>query len=955
MNDVGSLLALTPPIRDALASAGWFRDGDPTPAATSLLREIVRGPDPDGAVDRLRMILEEQPDLGRDALTNEDLGRALVAVIGATRALSTTTAADPSALRAAAAPGELDLAKVLAAGDSAELVQGVHGALLTIAARDLTGTATMPEVGRLLSDVADAAAGTALGLAREASEFRFAVIAMGKWGGRELNYASDIDVLFVYDATDADDPVAAASDATRIAQQFLAILGGRGNAGIAFRVDANLRPEGRSGPLARTVESYSAYWERWADTWEMQALIKARVAAGDLELGTRFLAAAEPHVYPETLGAEAVESIRSMKTRAEEAAARVAGDEIKRGVGGIRDIEFSVQLLQLVHGRADADLRHANTLAALAVLHDSGYVRPEDAEILTEAYTWLRDVEHRLQMVDLRQTHELPAGSEERDAIAKAMGYRDHPGQSALGQFDDHLVARRAEIRTIHQRLFYRPLLEAFAESPTVKLTEAGAARQLAALGFLDVEGARRAFSDLTAGLSRRSRLMQQLLPLMLDWLSNAPDPDLGLEQLRLLVTSTADNAQLVATMRDNPVAAERLCTLLGTSRLLGRLLDRIPGFLARLGDDWALSNFRTREQLITEAERRLTVREDPTARLRSVRRLVAATILWIAGRDLTGTADQRWVGRALADLADAAAAAALRHAQMTVGASPRMAVIAMGKWGGGELNYASDLDAILVFEPGDDPESDAETALRVATEFVGAVRAEGPTPGFQIDLDLRPEGKRGALIRSLDSYRAYYERWADTWEFQALLRARIAAGDEELGARFLEMVEPFLYRDDFSVEREREVRRMKVRIEQERIPPGEDAAFHMKLGRGSLSDVEWTVQLLQLRHGAADPSVRTPSTLEGLEALRDAELLTGVEAAVLAEAYGFCARVRNRLFLQAGKQRDSLPADATEVGRLARSLGYLRHPRTTLRERYRRVTRRARRVTEERFYGDHG
>jgi glutamate-ammonia-ligase adenylyltransferase len=946
-------LSIPPQARSPFAAAGWLSPDGVVEAAAPLLVETTRGPDPDGALERLARVLEADPSLGRDALGDPQLGGSLAAVAGASRALSRIAAEQPGVLRAAAGDDGLDLDPLRRSEDPAALRMHVRAALLVVASRDLTGRLTMPEVGRALADIADAATGSALRQAGDGETgVRLAVIAMGKWGGRELNYASDIDVLFVHRPPEGAPD--AADRADRIARAFLGILGGDGSGGIVLRVDANLRPEGRSGTLTRTIASYRSYWERWADPWEMQALIKARVAAGDAELGSEFLETAVQFVYPETLSADAIESIRIMKARTEQVAERAAGEEIKRGIGGIRDVEFSVQLLQLVHGRADPDLRNANTLDALAVLHDAEYVRPDDAEALASAYHWLRDVEHRLQLIDLRQTHELPADDFGRSWIAAVMGYRDRPEATALEQFDADLVRRRALVRTIHERLFYRPLLEAFAASPTVRLTAEGAARQLAALGFGDSAGARRAFAELTAGLSRRSRLMQQLLPLMMDWLSDAPDPDLGLEQLRILVTSTRDNTQLVAAMRDNPVAAERLCTLLGTGRLLGRLLDRIPGFLARLGDDRALAAFGERSNLVAEARGHLQARADPEDRTRALRRMVAGRLLWIAARDLAGGADEAWVGRALSDLADAAADAALRLAAEGVPEAPPLAVIAMGKWGGRELNYASDLDALLVYDPGDDdPEAAAAAADRVATSFVGVLRAEGPTPGFVVDLDLRPEGKKGAPARSLESYRTYYERWADTWEFQALLRARAAAGDGDVGRRFVSLVEPFVYRSDFGPDEAREVRRMKVRVEQERIPPGEDARFHMKLGRGGLADVEWTVQLLQLQHGAADAAVRGGGTLGALCSLEEAELLSSGDASVLAEAYRFCARVRNRLYLQAGRPRDSLPADPAEVTRLARSLEYDLHPRTSLREDYRRLTRRSRRVVERVFFGD--
>ncbi|MCU0280711.1 MAG: bifunctional [glutamine synthetase] adenylyltransferase/[glutamine synthetase]-adenylyl-L-tyrosine phosphorylase, partial [Acidimicrobiia bacterium] len=747
--------------------------------------------------------------------------------------------------------------------------------------------------------------------------------------------------------------------AQRLAAAFLDCLGRRTPEGLAYRVDPDLRPEGRSGPLARTVDSYRAYWERWARPWESQALIKARAAAGDPGLGRAFVEAAEPFVYPETLAPDAVREVRAMKARAEGMAAR-RGDEIKRGVGGLRDVEFAVQLLQLVHGRADPSLRRRHTLEALRALGAAGYVSPDDAGALEDAYRWLRDVEHRLQLAELRRTHQIPVAAAARDRLAKAMGYRDGPGSSARERFDADLVARRAAVRAIHERLFYRPLLEAFAASPAAGITAEGAARQLAALGFLDAAGAARAFDELTAGLSRRSRLMQQLLPLMLGWLSDSPDPDLGLEQLRLLVAEAPDHAALIAALRDSPVAAERLCTLLGTSRLLGRLLDRLPPALSRLGDDAALAAFPGRDALIAEATRRSAVRPRWEESVTAGHRFLEAQVLWLAAQDLVGGADASVIGARLSDLADAAVAGALDAARRRAAASgpppPPLAIIAMGRWGGRELNYASDLDALVVYRAGHDPGADQEAAVRVAALMLEALGPGGPLgPALTLDLALRPEGKQGPAARSLDAFTAYWERWAETWELQALLRARPAAGDPGLAAEFLAAAQARVYREGLGPDQERAVRHMKARIERERIPAQEDPLFHTKLGRGGLADVEWAVQLLQLRHGHAEPAARVPGTLDALDALEAAGHLPSERAAALRTAYRLCARVRNRLFLQEGRPRDSLPADPAAVTRLARSLGYEGNPRSGLREEYRRVTRRARRAFEGVFYGEAG
>ncbi|MBN2114628.1 MAG: bifunctional [glutamine synthetase] adenylyltransferase/[glutamine synthetase]-adenylyl-L-tyrosine phosphorylase [Acidimicrobiia bacterium] len=953
-------LRLPAGLTPVFAAAGWAEGDSPAPAAAGLFAALRSGPDPEGALARLASLFIADPGLGPEALAEPRIGRALVALAGASPALCRPSLFDRKALRRAVTgipPAAFDLPIGGTEAAAAAIRRRVAARLLAVAAVDLTGRLDMPGVGAALSEAADEAAAAALGaLTGEIGDCPpFTVMAMGKWGGRELNYASDIDLLFVYAVPEGADPEEAGGTAQRLAAAFIDCLSRRTPEGAAYRVDAGLRPEGRSGPLARTIESYRAYWERWARPWELQALVKARTAAGDAALGGAFLEAAAPFVYPEVLAPEALREVRAMKARAEEAAAR-RGEEIKRGVGGIRDIEFAVQLLQLVHGRADPLLRGGHTLEALRALGAAGYVSADDAVALEEAYRWLRDVEHRLQLAGLRRTHQVPAAAGARERLAKSLGYRDGPGATARERFDADLMARRAEVRAIHERLFYRPLLEAFAAAPATHPTAEGAVRQLAALGFQDVAGARRAFEELTAGLSRRSRLMQQLLPLMLGWLSASPDPDLGLEQLRLLAATTSGHAALIPALRDNPVAAERLCTLLGTSRLLGKLLDRLPPALARLGDDGALAAFPKREALIAEAMRRTAVRPRWEDTVAGLHRFVEAHVLWLAARDLVGSADTAAVGEQLSDLADAAVAAALEAARRRAAAAgplPALAVIAVGRWGGREMHYASDLDALVVFRAGADPAEDQAAAQRVTSLLLEALGPRGPLgTALSLDLALRPEGKQGPAARSLDAYAAYWDRWAETWEVQALLRARPAAGDRALGAEFIAASHARVYRPGFGPDEERAVRHMKARIERERLPAQEDPLFHTKLGRGALADVEWAVQLLQLRHGHALPAARAPGTLAAMSALEAAGLMDPTHAAALRAAFGFCSRVRNRLFLQEGRPRDSLPADPAGVTRLARSLGYEGIPRAGLREEYRRVTRRARRVFEEVFYG---
>lgn len=434
---------------------------------------------------------------------------------------------------------------------------------------------------------------------------------------------------------------------------------------------------------------------------------------------------------------------------------------------------------------------------------------------------------------------------------------------------------------------------------------------------------------------------MHQVLPLMLDWLSQSPDPDLGLAQLRLLLSRTSDHAALVRLLQTNPVAGERLCTLLGTGKAVGDLMDRIPEFIPRLADEHLIANVRDG----IDAKRRLLgiieARPDREDRVGTIRRFVRRRKLRIAARDILGLAPTQATTHSLSDSADAAMAGTL---QMTMKPDDAFAVIAMGRWGGRELSYGSDIDLMYVHG------GENQRGLELASE-VGRVLSEPNRHGdaYQIDADLRPEGKQGPLSRSLGSFRRYYEEWVSAWELLALVKARPAGGTQTLLEEYFEMIEPVLWRQNLPREIVTEIRAIKARVESERIPAGEDPDFHLKLGPGGLSDVEFAAQLLQLRHGGEMPELRVTGTYEALDALRQAEIIGADEYKALREAYVFCTRARLRLHLQSGHPSDSLPVNPAATGRLAASLGFDRTGE--LREEYRRRTRRARRAFLSLFY----
>jgi len=819
----------------------------------------------------------------------------------------------------------------------------VLASLIHVATAELMGTADLETATASLSDAMDQIVADELGAAVShvtprhsiAPDIAFAVIAMGKWGARELNYYSDIDLVFVHEGEPGRETESRAA-ALAIAGRLLSTLSAPSFDGPTLNVDADLRPEGTMGPLSRSLAGYAGYYERWGEAWELQALLKARPAAGDADLGVRFRAMADRIIWDEGLDVDALRSIRALKAQTEEGA---KSSDIKRSRGGIRDIEFAVQILQLVHGRVDADLRVTGTLDAIAALSSRGYIEGEEARRLADAYRFLRNTEHRLQLRELRQTHTLPEAYEDREWLGRAMGFAVDPAT----EFAEHLARVRETVRDLHERLYFRPILDALVGMDTARLTQSGAAVRLEALGFRKVVAASQTVNDLLSGVSRRSRVMHQVLPLLLDWLSQSPDPDLGLAQLRLLLAHSSDHASLIRILQTNPVAGERLCKLLGTGKLVGDLMDRIPEFVPRLADDALIARIRNVDDDTARLIGVLDARPEREARIGTIRRFVRRRKLRIAARDILGAAPPESTLRALSDSADAAVAGSLH---MIMEPAEPFGVVAMGRWGGRELSYGSDIDVMYVHGA-----EGKERGVALAVEL-GTVLSEPNRHGeaYQVDAGLRPEGRNGPLSRSLESYRRYYDEWVEPWELLALVKARPVGGNQEVVAGYFEMIEPVVWKEALPREVVNEIRAIKARVESERIPAGEDPDFHLKLGPGGLSDVEFVTQLLQLQHGGAMPELRVTSTFEALQALHSAEILSVNDFHSLHDAYLFCTRVRLRLHLQSGRPSDSLPVVPDDTARLAASLGLDRT--SELRELYRRYTRRARRTFESIFYG---
>ena len=949
------------------------RSAEPTAALTALLRLADAVDDRDdlltalaadeGTAMRLLCVLGASAALADHVLAHPDHWRVLTdPTLGTTRpaawalraALMEAVGADPLATTPVATLPEPEAMDALRAT--------YRRLLLPLAARDLTHELSVDDAAAELSDLAAGTLDAALAVARahigeEAATVRLAVIAMGKCGGHELNYVSDVDVIFVHEPAEGADDVAAARTAGRLASRLIQVCSAHTQEGTIWPVDAALRPEGKAGALSRTIGGHRGYYERWAEPWEFQALLKARPIAGDLELGREFVDMVSPMVWSVADREGFVDAARAMRRRVvDHIPAKEADRQLKLGVGGLRDVEFAVQLLQLVHGRADERIRPSTTLSALAELTDAGYVGRDDGEALHTAYAFLRQLEHRIQLYRLRRTHLVPDDDASLRRLGRSLGFLKEPDQRLVRTWQHH----RREVSRLHQKLFYRPLLSAVAQIPgdDVRLSSEAAQARLSALGYDDPAAALRNLEALTAGVTRTSNIQRALLPAMLQWFADGADPDAGLFGFRRISEALGRTPWFLTTLRDEGEVAERLAHLLATSRYCSDLLEREPQGIKLLGGDLAPqpSDVLTEEMLATAGRQ-----DDADRAVRAVRAVRRRELLRTAAGDVLGLIDVADVGKALSRITDATLEATLTvaaegvRAQRGLDAPPtRIAIIAMGRYGGFELSYGSDADVLFVHDPeeGVDQHEAASYAKAVAEEVRRTLALPGGDPPLVVDADLRPEGKQGPLVRTLEAYAAYYAKWSKVWEAQALLRADAVVGDLSVRERFTALIDPLRYpvaglaEDDII-----EVRRIKARVDSERLPRGADPTTHFKLGRGGLADIEWTVQLLQLRHGADVPELRTAQTLPALAAAAEKGLLTSDDADVLASAWRTVSRVRNAATLARGKPVEQMPSPSRERRAVAGILGYSLDQSDAMVNDYLRVTRHARAVVDRVFW----
>ena len=914
-----------------------LRAETPEPAysalAEVLIPALVLCPDPDRAMLNLLAFCRASGgmlSLATDLVENPDLRHSLLRVLGHSQVFANVLTASPEWLDVvrmvrAERPARADLVRGALASYQAmptrlsrlnALRRFRKRAILRIGTSDILERWEFGEVVAGISDLADACLEACLALAEsellpqhgapldaEGRRIPFTAMALGKLGGRELNYASDVDVLFVCGGpgeTEGPRRIPALDYFDKLARTVLSSMSEPLEEGFLFRADARLRPEGKSGPLVRTLEGCRIYYESYGRAWERQALIKARPAAGDPALGDEFVSVTRSFVFGRRIDDADLRELVRLKAQ-RESRVRLSGREeldVKHGPGGIRDIEYIVQLLQLGAGETTPQLRSANTLAAAAALAEAGALTPPEARLLREAYVLLRRAEHAVQIRDERQTHELPADPEEREVLARRLGYR------TARELDERLRDLRSSVRAIYEEVasgagrlgeVRRSPLQAYV----LGLGDARAAEELAGLGFADPPCALETLARMATPAGSLDDAPGEALADVVDEIchqsARSGDPDAALSGLDSLTVLSGGRRRFYRMLREEPRVAELLAMLAGRSRFLTRALESHPELLDSLLDPALLTSPRRLEGYLEIVGDGLGVgRLGPLCeQLRRVRR---RELLRTGLRDVAGLNEVHETHREITCLAEACFTAGVSAACEEAGLDPSgLAIVALGSFGGYELHFSSDLDVVFALAPGREP-SGGEAyarAMRAVLKAFSEPTQEGAL--FPVDARLRPEGQNGPLVPSWSAIETYMHGRGQAWERIAATRARGLGPSREAGERLVAAYAGFAYSAPLAADERAEVDHIRGRIEQER-ERSEDEQLDLKLCRGGLIDLEFAVRIAQIEAGAQTRSVRAPGLREAIRLLARVRAIPPALSESLSRAWRLLRGLEMRL-----------------------------------------------------------
>ncbi len=784
------------------------------------------------------------------------------------------------------------------------------------------------------------------------------VIDLGKLGGEELNFSSDIDILYVFDSEKGEtkptgkiSPLPNAEYYRRLSEQVTRLLSEKTSEGFAFRVDLGLRPDGQFGDIANSLRSMEIYYESWGKLWERAVWIKARHGAGYSPLSHSLISILHPFVYRKYLDFTAIEEIREMKQKIDQRnhLQRKGQDDIKLGKGGIREIEFFAQALQLIYGGKKPQIQCRGTLEALKRIGKVGLIPLQEVETLSQAYLFLRRLEHRIQLVHQRQTQCLPADEEEQERIARSLGFSGR-GLSPARILKDQLDAWREKVHKIYKNLFYTPsqhLVSGVSQEIQTILTEdipsSLVASWLEENGFKFPNKAFETIQRLRQGpptahyVPKTLNRLNRLLPSLIQAIIASPDPDMALGYLLSFVEKVGARGTFYALLLENPPVLKLLAKLFGSSHFLSSHLIHHLELLDELINPSQFERIKTREQM----ERELTalLRETPEdleSEMDSLRKFKHAELLRIGINDIYGDMEITEVTAQLSQVAEVCLKAAYRiasKAQLKRYNLPEnlelpFVILGMGKLGGMELNYSSDLDLIFLFNPENhaglpayvDPN---EFYGKLAQRFI-TVMSSQTTEGtlYEIDTRLRPSGTFGPIVTSIHSFSEYHRQSAWFWERQALIKANPIAGDPTLFQNIKHLLNMIIYGKPITEKDKKGILEIRAQMERE-IAQETPRRKHIKCGYGGLIDIEFLIQYYQLKKGGEFPDVRQPNTLPALETLKKIGALSQNTAHILKENYLFLRKLENRLQILENRSSPFFDPHGPEMQILARRMGY--------------------------------
>jgi len=786
----------------------------------------------------------------------------------------------------------------------AQLRRYKYRELSRIIYRDIMHLERFPEIMEGLSDLASGILDAAFKFfdreVKATSHGRFAIIGMGKLGGSELNLSSDIDLIYIYQTTGKPDLF------FKIAERITKSLSSVTEDGFLYRVDLGLRPGGGKSPIALSFDGALEHYFYWGDTWERAALIKARPVAGDISLGDEFNKEIEPFVYKKNLDYISIEDLKDMKAKLDRLH-KIR--DVKLGKGGIREIEFFVQALQLVNGGAIKELREKNSLKTLEKLWQRKIIEDDVFQLLSSCYLFLRKVEHAIQLVDELQTHKLPEDSNGLDKLAKRVGFQNKE------EFEEAYNKRTSEVSRIYEQLFYEPSKKieeggkAFWELADFltegNIAQSEAIEDLRRLGFKNPESALELIAALLdtkkGGLTHRGRILtRRVIPAFLGRVIASPDPDAALVNLERFISGIGWRTSIFAVLAENPELLELLSRLFSTSGYLSGFLIRHPEYLDVLTLKDVIKEFGSREEMVGELKKILSEEEEYEGKLDAIRRFKHVETLKLCLRDLNREVDPIYVGNFLSMLAESVLEVGLLLAGEVLGSTlgrkgtpEDIIILGMGKLGGMEMSYNSDLDIIFIYK-GDEHEFFSKLGQKVIS-ILSIPTNEGFA--YKIDTDLRPSGRSGTLVTSFEAFRRYHEQSARLWERQALIRARPSAGNMDLGREVMKTIEYFVYKQPLQVDFQKEIYHLRARMEKE-IAREDKIRLNLKTGKGGIVDIEFLIQMLQLKSGLYYEGVRKQNTLEALNGLRKCGVIDEMVFIKLKDGTYFLKKLENLLRL---------------------------------------------------------